>query len=167
MIKPKLAFFQMEIKRMFLHASEPNQARFRESPKTFYPVNVAMFIGKFILAVLHTVMLLVAKIYQAIVAAPAVRMNDAFRVNPSTDNTLQGGSGAIWNDFSVHATLPFKQAKDNSFTSGSPSSEASNPASAKITFINFNLPGNRRFSFAGKGNAFTYSLKQAVHSVAV
>lgn len=100
---------------------------------------MTVFIGKCILTMLHAVVLLVAKVYQSIVAAPAVRMNYTFRVNAPTNNALQGGSRAIWNDFSVHTALSFKQTENNGFTSGSSPSETSNPTSAKVAFINFEL----------------------------
>ena len=167
MIKTKLALFQMEIKSMLLHASESNQTSFGISPKTFYAINMAAFIGKFILTVLHAIMFLIAKIYKTIIAAPAIRVDYAFWINTTTDNALQGGPGTIWNNFCVYPALPFKQAENNSFASGSSPSETANSASSEIAFINFNLARNRRFSFTSKGNSLSYSLKQSVYCVAV
>jgi len=53
MIKPKFAFLQIE--SMFLHLPETNQASLGVGPKAFYPINVAMLVGKFIFSVLHSV----------------------------------------------------------------------------------------------------------------
>ena len=88
MIKPKFTFFQMKIKSMFLHSPETNQASFGIAPKTLYSINMAMLVGKFILAVLHPVMLLVSKVNKTIVPSPAIRMNNAFRVYTASNNAL-------------------------------------------------------------------------------
>ncbi len=159
MIKPKLTLFQMKIEGMFLHSPETNQASFGICPKAFNAVYVALLIGEFILAVLHSVVFLITKVYQAVVPAPSVRVNNTFRVYAATDNALQGGSGAIRDDFSVNPALSFKKAKNNSFASGSSPSQSTNTKSAKVAFINLNLARNRRFSLTGKGYPFAYSLE--------
>ena len=89
MVKPKLTLFQMEIQSVFLHTPKANQSGFGIGPKAFYAVNMTMLIRKLILTVLHPVMLLIAKVYQSIIAAPPVRMNDAYRVYPPTNDALQ------------------------------------------------------------------------------
>ena len=95
MVKPKFTLFQMKIKSVLLHASKANQAGFGIGPEVFYAVNMAMIIREFILTVLHPVMLLVAKVYETIVAAPSVGMNDTSRVYASANDALQGSSRAI------------------------------------------------------------------------
>ena len=142
MIKPKFTLFQMKIESVCLHSPETNQAGFGICPKAFYAINVAMFIGKFILTVLDSVMLLIAKVHKAIITAPAIRMNNAFRVYTASDNALQGGSGTVWDYFCINASLPFKQAKNNCFSFGPSPSKSSDTASAKVTFINLNLARN-------------------------
>ena len=139
MIKPKFTFFQMEIKCLSLHASEANQTSLSISPKAFYAIDMAMLIGKFILAMLDSIMLLVTKVYQTVIPSPAIRMNNAFWVNAATNNALQGGSGAVWDNLCIDFSLPFEETKNYCFPSGSTSSESSDSASTKITFIDFNL----------------------------
>ena len=159
MIKPKLAFLQMEIKSMFLHSPETNQASFCIGPETFYSVNMTMLIGKFILSVLHSIVLLITKVYEAIIATPAIRVNDAFGVYTASDNALQSGPGTVWNYFCIYTALPFKKTKYNRFSPGPSPSKPTNTASAKIAFINLNLARNRRFSLTGKGYSLSYSLE--------
>jgi len=64
---------------MLLHSPETNQARFGIGPKAFYSINGAMFIGKLIFFVLHSVVLLIAKAYKTIIATPAIRMDNTFK----------------------------------------------------------------------------------------
>ena len=88
MIKPELTRFQMEIKRVLLHASKTNQTGFGIGPKTFYTVNMTVFVYEFILAVLRPVVLLIAKDYKTIIAVPAVRKNITFRIYAAPNNVL-------------------------------------------------------------------------------
>ena len=88
MIKPELTRFQMEIKTVLLHASKTNQTGFGIGPKTFYTVNMTVFVYEFILAVLRPVVLLIAKDYKTIIAVPAVRKNNTFRIYAAPNNVL-------------------------------------------------------------------------------
>lgn len=72
MVKPKFALFQMKIKAVLLQATEFYQASFCICPETFYSINVRALIGKFIVAMFHTKMFLIAKIHQAIISTPAI-----------------------------------------------------------------------------------------------
>ena len=116
MIKSKFTFFQMKIKAVFLQTPKFNQACFDICPETFYPINMGMFIGKFIVAMLYTVMLLVAKIHKAIISVPAIRMDGAFKFNTSPNNPLQRAFGAIRDYFSVNIAITFEDTKNNSFS---------------------------------------------------
>ena len=40
MIKPKLTFFQVEIKSLFLKTSKTNQSSFDKASNTFYPIDM-------------------------------------------------------------------------------------------------------------------------------
>lgn len=51
---------------------------------------MAMFRGKFVFTVLDPEVLLIPKVHKAIVTAPAVGMDHAFKVNATTDNPLEG-----------------------------------------------------------------------------
>ena len=152
---------------MFLHTPKANQAGFGICPKTFYAVDMTVSICKLILTVLYPVMLLVAKVYQSIVAAPSIRMADTCRVYSSTNNALQRSSGAIRHDFCVNAAMPSEQAENYSFSKSASAPDTFNPPCSKVTFIHFNFAREGRFSFTGKGNPFTYPLEQSIHSIAV
>ena len=80
----------MKIEGVFMEAPESYQTRFCVCPKAFYPVNMRVLIGEFIFAVLNSKMLLVPKVYKAIIASPAVGVDCAFKGNLATNNTLQG-----------------------------------------------------------------------------
>lgn len=90
MVKLELTFLQMKVKRMLLQAPQAHEASFGIPPETFYPVDMAMFRGEFVFTVLDPEVLLIPKVHKAIVTAPAVGMDHAFKANAATDNPLEG-----------------------------------------------------------------------------
>lgn len=122
MVKPKFTLFQMKIKAVLLQTSEFNQARFGIGPETFYPVDMGVLIGKLIVAMFYTKMLLIAEIHQAIIPTPAIGMDDAFKLNPSPDNALESAFGAVRDYFGVNTAIAFEEAKNNGFATCSPPS---------------------------------------------
>ena len=158
MIKPKLTFFQMKIKSLSLYAPEAYQTSFGISPKTLYAIDMAIFIGKFIVTMVDSIMFLVTEIYQTVIPSPTVRMNNTFGIHAATDDALQSDLGAIRDNLCINLPLPFEESKNYCFSSSATTSEPSDSASAKVTFINLNLAGNRRFYFTGKGNSLSYPL---------
>ncbi len=122
MVKPKFALFQMKIKAVLLQTSKFDQACFGIGPKTFYPIDVRVLIGKFIRAMFHTKMFLITEIYQTIISTPAIRMDDAFQRNTSSYNALKSAFGAIRDYFGVNTAIAFEEAKNNGFAAGAPAS---------------------------------------------
>jgi len=78
----------MKTESVFLHTSKAKETGLGIGPKAFYTVDMAMVIGKLILTVMLSVMLLIAKVYEYIVPAPSVRMDDASRVYSPTNDAL-------------------------------------------------------------------------------
>lgn len=91
MIKAKFAFFQMEREGMLVKAPEANESSFGKGPKAFYSIDMGMLASKLVVAMLNTKVLLIAQIYQAIVATPAIRVNNAFKFHTATNYSLESG----------------------------------------------------------------------------
>ena len=121
-VKPKFALFQMKIKAVLLQSSEFNQARFGIGPETFYPINMRLLIGKFIVAMFHTKMFLITEIHKAIIATPDIRMDNAFQFNTPSDNALKSGLRAIRDYFGVNTAIAFEEVKNNGFATCSTAS---------------------------------------------
>ena len=73
-----------------MHPSETDQTCFGKSPKAFDAVNMRMLISEFVIAMLNTIVFFITQINQAIIAAPAVGMDDAFKLNMTTYDPLKG-----------------------------------------------------------------------------
>lgn len=72
------------------------QAAFSERPETFNVVNVVCSIGKLIISVIDSEMLIKANIDQTIVTTLAVRTNNDIGRDSAANNWLHGLSFAIW-----------------------------------------------------------------------
>ena len=140
MVKPKLTFFKMQVEGAGGHTAKPNQACFRIAPESFNAIDVSVPFGKFVLAVIDAKMFAITYINQAIVATPAVRVDDALQLDSAPDHRLERGFRAIWNDFRVNVTVPLKDAEDYGFAKSTPASFAFDATGAKERFVDFNLP---------------------------
>jgi len=87
-IESKLTLFKMQVKCSWSHATESIQARFCVPPETFNAVDVVTASGKFILTMINPKMLTVTNIDKTIIAAPAVRVDDAFEFHSAANNRL-------------------------------------------------------------------------------
>ena len=115
MIKPKFAFFQVQVKGAGTHATEANQPGFGISPKTFYTVDVGFASGKEVLSMIDAKMFTIANIDQAIITSPSVRVDDAVKTDFAPYNRLQRGFRAIRYDLGIDLTVALEKTKDNCF----------------------------------------------------
>jgi len=101
--------------------------------------------GELIAAMIDSKVLAIADINKAIVATPAVRINDAIGFYFAPDNGLQCSFRAIRNDLRVDFAVTFEDAEDDCFTICTTSSFPFNTASTQKRFVYFNLSRKRRF----------------------
>ena len=80
---------------------ELSQSSFGKAPERLNAVDMRIAPGKLIVAVVNAVMFIKANIDQAIVAAPAIRVNHTGNVYFSSDDGLQDGFRSIGNNLSV------------------------------------------------------------------
>ena len=81
----------MEKEGMLVKAQEAGEPSFGNGPKALYSIDMGMPVGKLIAAMLNTTVLPIAQIYQAIVATPAIRVNNAFKFHTATNHSLDSG----------------------------------------------------------------------------
>ena len=105
----------MQVESFWAHATEPSKPGFSVSPEALNAVDMSPAVNKFIAAVVDSKVLAVADIDQAIIAAPAVGVDDAFRGYLSPYNGLQRGFGAIADYFGVDLTVAFEHTENDGF----------------------------------------------------
>ena len=91
MIKPKFAFFQMEIESMLVKPTKAHKPGFGKGPETFNPIDMRIFGSKLVLTMLNPKVLLIAQINQTIIAPPTIRMDNTLKAYMTTDDALEGG----------------------------------------------------------------------------
>lgn len=146
---------------------EFHQAPLGKRPEGFDAVDMASAASKLVLPVMDSVVLLVAQIDEAVIAPPAIRVDDAVEVDPSPDNGLQRGLSAIRDDLGVDFSVSLEDAEDRCFAGGSTASFALDSLAAEVGFIDFDLTGKRRFMLAQFGDSLSDEVEVAIDRVAV
>ena len=77
----------------------------------------------------------VAEIDQAVVAAPAIGVDDGTGVHPSADDALQGRPRAVRHDLGVDLALALQDAEDDRLAVGAAPAPARDPARPEDAFI--------------------------------
>lgn len=167
MVKPEFTLFQMQMKALFSQPSEPGQPGFGIAPEAFYPIDMTLLISKFILGVVHPQMLLIPDVHKAVVASPAIRMDDALQIDTASNDCLERGAAAIRNDLGVYPALPFKDSENDGLAARAASAHSLNAPWAEIAFIELDDPEDRRLLFTKLGYPLTDGQEVPVHSIAV
>ena len=76
---------------MLVKAPEAGEPSLGNGPKAFYSIDMGMLVGKLVVAMLNMKVFPIAQIYQAIVATPAIRVNNAFKFHTATNHSLESG----------------------------------------------------------------------------
>ena len=65
----------MQVKSTFTNTSKLTEPRFRNAPKVLNSINMVMAIGEFIAAMLNSIVLLVTKVYKAVIRLKSIGVN--------------------------------------------------------------------------------------------
>lgn len=103
--------------------------------------------GKLINRVRHAKIFFVTDINQSVIAALAVRINDALRSDSSANNCLQSRCAAIGDNLGINRTVTLKNPKDNRFTACSATALSAHSLCSEVTFVNLNRAAKRRRAF--------------------
>jgi hypothetical protein len=139
MIKPKLTLLQMQSKGMLGHTIELSQATLGKAPKGFNTVDMTATPDKLIVAMIDPKVFVKANIYQAIVAPPAIGVDNAQRISFASDNRLQRALRSVWNNLCVNLVTAFEQSKDNGFTACTTTTFTTHSAWTKVRLISLQL----------------------------
>lgn len=140
---------------MFIHTTKPIQSGFGKAPEAFNAVDVGSSSDELILFVIHSLILAIADIDQAIVTPPANGIDNAIQGDAFSDNTLQRGFTAACDDFCVDITVALEDAKDCCLAESATSSLAFNAPGAEVGFIGLEVVSERRLVLAILHNALT------------
>ena len=122
---------------------------------------------KFVVAMMDSEMFFVSKIDQPIVTSPTVGVDHTLQVGFPTNNGLQCGFSAIWDNFCIDFTVSLEHTENGCFAKGSTPSFPFDPLSTEIGFINFDFSLERRFQFTEMCNLFTDQMEISVDCIPV
>ena len=114
----------MQIKCLIAHPSKLAKAAFGNPPEAFNAVDVNAPAHELIVHMRHLEMLAIADINQAIIAAPAIGVNDTIEGDATPNNGLQRGFSAVRHDFGIDLAVAFDKAEHGGFAGGAPSAFA-------------------------------------------
>ncbi len=162
-VESPFAFFEMQIEQMFVNASETVQPDLCEAPEGLDTVDVRLAPHKLTLAVLDAEVLLVAEVHKAVIASPAVRMDDAADIHPSSNNGLQTASLHIRDDFRVDLPVALEESEDNRLSTCAAPALAPHATRTEVGFVHLNLTAHRRSPFRIFRNLPADCFEIAVH----
>lgn len=115
-----------------------SQSTFGITPIGFNTIDMTGRIGDFILAMLNTIMFVVANNYQTVKAPPTIAVNHTIRVHLTAYDTLERLFSGIRDNLCVDFPMPFEHAKRNGFTGGISPAFNGDPTWSEVRFIDFN-----------------------------
>jgi hypothetical protein len=144
-IEAPFGFFEVGEEGMGANAAQPRQSGFGVTPKRFNSIDVAASPGKFILAMMDTVVFIALK-DQPVISTPTIGEDCAF--GSWTDmplNHLQKFAfRAVGQGGTDDSSSSFEKADHRNLPRRTTSSDTTNPPWSEVTFIHFHTPGKGR-----------------------
>ena len=146
-------------------ATKPDQPGLGKTPEAFNAVDVGLVSNEFVPAVVDPEVLAITDINQAVVAAPAIGIDDTFKADLAPNNLLQRGLRTIGHNLSIDAAIALEDAEDDGFSVGTSTSFPFNPFWTEKGFIYFDLSAEGRSGITKYDQAKTKSPEVTVDRV--
>lgn len=166
MIEPKLALLQVQVERVWVHATAFGEPRLGITPEPFDPVDMAAGSHKFSNSVIDSQMLSITQVDKSIVGAPPVAVNDAIQADFASYDALEGISGHIWNNLGIDFSITLVDAEYDRFATSTSSANAFGPPSSEVGLVDFDVSGKRGLVLAVFGDSSADGHKVGVDCVA-
>ncbi len=138
-----------------------------QAPEAPYPVDVTRAAHELALPVVDSEVLRISDIDQAVIAAPAVGVDDRFGSHAIADNGLESGFLAVGDDLRINAAVTLGDAEDDGLTRRPAASLAAHAACAGVRLIHFDFAlREERGALALVGNTSSNSEKDRGHAAA-
>ena len=148
MVETELCLFEMKLELVFAHPVKLSQSMFCVTPKRFDAIDMPATARELIVAMIDSKVLVNAESHQAVIARPAIGVDDAVGIELAPDNGLQRGLGGIGDDLGVDTVTALEQTKDDGFSCGTATTLATNAPSSEVGLVSFDLSSERREQLA-------------------
>jgi len=156
MVEAKFTFFEMEVEVLAPNAATFGQARLGRAPKAFDAIDVdAAAADEDALAMFDAKVFAVAEVDQAVVAEPAVGVDNALEGNAAANNAPQCGLFRIGDDLRVDAAAALKDPEHDGLAASAAAPFPADPPPTEVRLIDLDdAPhGGMGFTFARHPNA--------------
>ena len=96
-------------------------------------------------------------VHQAVVAAPAIGVDNAGNVGLAPDDGLQSALGGIWHDLCVNTVSTLEQPEHHGFAASATATQAAHAPGPEVRLISFQLSNKRGARFAVLGHASAHA----------
>ena len=122
MVESELRFFEVEIEGVSRHPLESGESVLGETPEGLDPIDVVAAICELVFAVPDPEMSRVSDINQAVIAKPAIAVDDGIEADLSPNNPLQRSFFGIWDDLSPDPITTLEDSENNRLPAGTATS---------------------------------------------
>jgi hypothetical protein len=169
MVEAPFGFLKVGEKGIGSNSAQPRQTGFGVTPKRFDPVDMAAPPGKFIFAMVDSVVFVALK-NQSIISTPTIGEDRALgsRTNVTLNHLEKFTFRTVGQGGTDDSATPFDKADHRNLPRRTAPSDATNPAWSEVTFIHFHTPGKGRcFGMSQLDDALAKQSVNAVGSVLV
>ena len=157
----------MDVEGRRVHAPEARKTGFREPPEPFNSVDMGGTGNELVLPMIYPKVFPVSDVDEAIIAPPAVGVDDALQGHLSANDVLKGVLGAVGDDLGIDLSVSLEQAEDDGLPERSPAPFPLDPPGTEERLVDFDLSGQGRLFFTVLGDPFPKGLQEPVHRIAV
>ena len=153
MVESKFSFFEVKVEGVAGDAVELGQSSFGVAPEGLDAVDVGLEVGELVVVMPDAEVLGVADVDQAVIASPAVAVNDAGQVDLAANRLQKRGFLGVGNDLRVDVAVAFEDAEDDRLAAGPATSLAAHALGAEVRFVDFHFSLKRGLLFTPFGDA--------------
>jgi len=169
MVETPFGFLKVGEKGIGSNSAQPCQTGFGITPKRFDAVDVAASPGKFIFAMVDSVVFVALK-NQSIISTPPIGKDRALgsRTDMPFNHLEEFAFRAVGQGGTDDSPASFEKADHRNLPRRTAPSDATNPAWSEVAFIHFHTPGKgRRFGMSQLDDALAKQSVNAVRGVLV
>lgn len=142
-VEAPLTFLEVQVEGVFVDAFQSVEPHFGVAPERLDAVDVRTTTHELIVSMRHTEVFLEPEIHEAIVASPAVAVDDAPHVHTTPNHSLQRPFPGIGHNLRVDPAIPLEDPEDDRLPPCTTPTFATDAAGTEVRFVSFHLSTER------------------------
>lgn len=150
-VESELGFFEVKVEGVPGDTFELSEPVFGEAPKGLDAIDVVVSIGELVFAMSDPQVFGIADVDEAVVADPAVSVDDRVEADLSSYNPLESTFTSVWDDLCPHFIAPFENAEDDRLPTSTSASLAFDSLWPEVGFVELDGATDRCLGVADSG----------------